>query len=255
MNYREGDKVFETLDLVENYRVIPKDITVPLNRFIDHSLLKPEATDVEFEKFLDDAVKYQFAAVCVSPRIATAIAAAMKTEPNIAVCTVVGFPHGNIPLDLKIQQVEYFLKGGIDEIDFVLGFGELCSLRQDLILQELRIIGDLVHSAGAISKCIVETCYLTETDKRLVFKYIQDNSNIDFIKTSTGFGSAGAQLEDVKMWTEMRGDSIGPRIKAAGGIRDLETAMAFIEAGAERLGMGSPASVEVMEAYNEKRSS
>lgn len=232
-----------------------QELKLPLNRFIDHSLLKPEATDSQFEKFLDDAVKYRFAAVCVSPRIARPIAAALKPETDIAVCTVVGFPHGNIPLALKVQQIEYFLKGGIDEIDFVLGFGELTSLRQDLILEELQVIGELIRDGGAISKCIVETCYLTQEDKIIMFNYIKDNSCIDFIKTSTGFGSAGAQLEDVKLWNEMRGDSISPRIKAAGGIRDLETAMAFIEAGAERLGMGSPASIEVMEEYNERRRS
>ena len=232
-----------------------KEVHLPLNRFIDHTLLRPEATDEEFEKLLDDAVKYQFASVCVSPRIATAIAAAMKPEPDISVGTVVGFPHGDIPLALKVQQVEHFLENGIDEIDFVLSFGELRSLRHDLILQELKVIGELVHDAGAISKCIVETCYLTEVEKMHVFNWIQETSHVDFIKTSTGFGSAGAQLEDVKLWNEMRGDSAGPRIKAAGGIRDLETVMAFIEAGAERLGMGSPASVEVMEAYNERRRS
>ena len=183
---------------------VEKSTGQTLNRFIDHTLLKPEATDADFEKFLDEAVKYRFASVCVSPRIATAIAAAMKPEEDIKVCTVVGFPYGNIPLDLKVQQVEHFIKGGIDEIDFVLGYGELRSLRQDLVIHELEIIGELCHKAGVISKCIVETCYLTEIDKKLMFQYIRDNSRVDFIKTSTGFGTKGAQLEDVKMWHAMR---------------------------------------------------
>jgi deoxyribose-phosphate aldolase len=166
------------------------------------------------------------------------------------VCTVVGFPLGNTPLELKAEEARYFVSRGIDEIDFVLNYGELKNKRFDYVIKELQTMGDICRSGGAVSKCIVETCYLTDTEKETIFYYIKDFApHIDFIKTSTGFGTAGAQLEDVARWNELRGNAPRPLIKAAGGIKTLKDATAMIAAGADRLGLS--AGVQIMEELNE----
>jgi len=221
----------------------------PLNRYIDHTLLKPNATDKEFETLLDEAMKYQFASVCVSPYIASSIAAALKYSADIKTCTVVGFPHGNTPLLFKMREVEFFIKKHIKEIDFVLHYGEILNKKWNNVKLEVNSIGRMCKEAGIVSKCIVETCYLNPIEQIMIFDVIRQ-SDVDFIKTSTGYGTAGAQLETVKMWNEMRQDLERPFIKAAGGIKDLQTALSFIQAGANRLGMS--ASVKVMEEYGQK---
>lgn len=225
-----------------------------INTFIDHTLLKPNAIQEQFEVLLDEAIQYSFEAVCVSPYMATPIKSILNTTgyANMKVCTVVGFPLGNIPLELKAQEALYFVSHGIDEIDFVLNYGELKNRKFDYIIKELQTIGDICRRGGAISKCIVETCYLDDEEKETIFHYIKDYApTIDFIKTSTGFGTAGAQVADVARWKEIRGNAPRPLIKAAGGISSLDDALAMIEAGADRLGMS--AGVRVMEELNERQ--
>jgi len=221
------------------------------NHYVDHTLLKPNATQDQFEKLLDEAIEYEFEAVCVSPYMAIPVRNILTTTgyPHIKVCTVVGFPLGNIPLELKAAEAKYFVSHGIDEIDFVLNYGELKNQKFDYVIKELQTMGDICKNGGAVSKCIVETCYLNETEKDLIFHYIKDYApHIDFIKTSTGFGTAGAQLEDVARWNELRGNAPRPLIKAAGGIKDLDTARDMIAAGADRLGLS--AGVKIMEELN-----
>jgi len=223
----------------------------PLNTYIDHSLLKPNATEEQFEKLLDEAIEYEFAAICLSPYMAVPARQVLNTTgySHIKVCTVVGFPHGNIPLQLKVEEARYFFGRGIDEIDFVLNYGELKNKKFDLIIKELQLMGKTASNAGGTLKCIVETCYLTEKEKDTIFHYIKDYApHIDYIKTSTGFGSAGAQVEDVARWSELRGNASRPLIKASAGISDLDTALAMIEAGADRL--GTSAGVKIMEEFN-----
>jgi len=222
------------------------------NHYVDHTLLKPDATQDQFETLLDEAIEHEFEAVCVSPYMAVPIRNILTTTgyPHIKVCTVVGFPLGNIPLELKAAEARYFVSRGIDEIDFVLNYGELKNQRFDYIIKELQTMGDICKSGGAVSKCIVETCYLTDTEKDTIFHYIKDYApHIDFIKTSTGFGTAAAQVADVARWNELRGNAPRPLIKAAGGIRDLDTARDMIAAGADRLGLS--AGVKIMEELNE----
>ena len=240
----------------------------PLNKYIDHTLLRPDATHLEFEDFLDEAVKYQFASVCVSPYIAGPIAQAFKHE-DVKVCTVVGFPHGNVPLQSKLHDVLYLAKQGVEEIDFVINYGDLKSGRFEDVGKEIEYIGRACYERGVTSKCIIETCYLTQEEKMFMLQALYDNTKVDYIKTSTGFGTAGAQLDDVAawnlkigLWSEgAKGNLIqlvpaGKReqplkIKAAGGIRDLDTALKFIECGADRLGMS--AGVKVMEEWNARQ--
>lgn len=221
----------------------------PLNTYIDHTLLKPTATDAQFEQLVDEAMKYQFASVCVSPYIASSIASVLKYSADIKTCTVVGFPHGNTPLLFKMREVEYFIKKQVKEIDFVLHYGEVLNGKWNNVKLEINSIGRMCADAGVVSKCIVEICYLSPIQQMAVFDIIRQ-SPVDFIKTSTGYGDSGASLEVVKMWHEMRQGLERPYIKAAGGIKDLTTSLAFIEAGADRLGMS--ASVKVMEEYNQK---
>ncbi len=224
-----------------------------LNRFIDHTLLKPDSVQEDFEKLLDEAIEFEFEAVCLSPYMAIPAKNVLSATgyPFIKVCTVVDFPLGNKPLELKLQEAKYFAAQGVDEIDFVLSYAELKNQNFKYIIKELQDMGDVCKQYGAVSKCIVETCYLDRDEKDAIFNFIKDYApNLDFIKTSTGFGAAGAQVEDVARWNEMRGDAPRPLIKAAGGIRTLDDAVAMIEAGADRLGMS--ASVKVMRAWHEQ---
>jgi deoxyribose-phosphate aldolase len=195
---------------------------------------------------------------------------ALKEYPAIKVCTVVGFPHGNVPAPLKLEQAEYFAERGINEIDFVINIGLLKSGMYDNVGDEMEAIGSACKERGVISKCLVETCYLTEHEKTFLFKSLYERTQVDYIKTSTGYGTAGAQLSDVLDWkTRQTGCAEAEKgpliqllptdkeqatrnspllIKAAGGIKDLKTALQFIEGGADRLGMS--ASVKVMEEWN-----
>ncbi len=240
----------------------------PLSKYIDHTLLKPDASMLEFQQLMEEAVKYSFASVCVSPYMALSAKEALKDYPDVKVCTVVGFPHGNLPAPLKVQEVQYFANHGVDEIDFVINLSLLKSELFENFQAEMRAIDQLCAEHNTVSKCIVETCYLTEDEKTFMYKVLSEHTNIDYIKTSTGYGSSGAQLADVMKWNEKRKMEIAKaegdlldfneistvrtkpplKIKAAGGIRDLETALKFIACGADRLGMS--ASVKVMEEYN-----
>ena len=227
----------------------------PLNKYIDHTLLKPDATIEQLENLLEEAAKFEFSSVCVSPTFA-GILGEINTKVSFPfdVCTVAGFPHGNIPTEMKLQEAFYFIERGVKEIDFVINYGELKNNNLTYVVNEIKRLSDVCAERKVVSKFIVETCYLTREEKIAIFNWMADFCpNADFIKTSTGFGLSGAQLEDVALWSELRlrnelqGDKPGPLIKAAGGIKDLNTALAFIEAGAHRLGMST--GVKVMEEY------
>lgn len=225
----------------------------PLSKYIDHTLLKPEATIDQLENLLDEAAEHDFASVCVSPTFAGILGEiSNQAQLPFNVCTVAAFPHGNIPTEMKKQEAFYFVDRGVKEIDFVINYGELKNNNLHYVVNEIRTLSDICAARGVISKFIVETCFLSKDEKIAIFNWIKDFCpNADFIKTSTGFGSAGAQLEDVSLWRELRGNAPKPLIKAAGGIKDLNTALAFIEAGADRLGMS--ASVKVMEEWHARQ--
>jgi len=246
-----------------------KGLEKPLNKYIDHTLLKPGAMHVDFQQLLEEAVQYGFASVCVSPYMALDAQNQLVDYPDIKVCTVVGFPHGNIPSPLKLQEVEYFASRGIDEIDFVLNYSLLKNGFFDMVRNELVSIDKICQEFSTVSKCIVETCCLTEEEKAFIYETLAEHTGIDYIKTSTGFGTKGAQQVDVMNWNIKRQQEIEKResnlldlnvtgketnrreplkIKAAGGIKDLDTAIRFIVCGADRLGMS--ASVKVMEEHN-----
>lgn len=221
-----------------------------LNRRIEHTLLAPAAMDVAFETHLEEAVEYEFYSVCVSPYIAVPVLQAMKIHPNIKVGTVVGFPWGNIPLELKLREATYFANNGIHEIDWVLHYGEVLNEKWPNVATEMEQMARLCHDAGVVSKCIVETAYFPDQATRESLFQIAASSGVDFIKTSTGYGPAGADVEYVSFWKSLQAVSGRPLIKAAGGIRTLEQAEAFLAAGATRIGCS--ASVGIMEEYRKR---
>ena len=203
-----------------------------LAKMIDHTNLKAFATEADIEKLCREAREYGFASVCVNPAY-VALASELLEGSDVKVCTVVGFPLGQNTVSAKVFEARDAIENGASEIDYVLNVPRLKAGDLYYIENEMAAIVDLCHENGAETKVIFENCYLEPKDienaARVALKV-----KPDFIKTSTGFGTGGATVEDVRLMKGVVGDEV--KIKAAGGIRDKETALAMIEAGAERLG-------------------
>ena len=213
---------------------------------IDHTNLKAFADDAAFQKLCDEARNYQFKMVAINPAQTVRCKEKLKGCP-VHVGAAIGFPLGQTTLECKIFETKDAIEKGADEIDYVINVAELKNKNYDYIRKEMEKIVGICKDAGVISKVIFENCYLTDEEKRKVAE-IAKGVRPDFIKTSTGFGTGGATAEDVKLMKSVVGDDV--KVKAAGGIRDLETALAMIEAGAERL--GTSAGVEIIEEYRLK---
>ncbi len=201
-----------------------------LAKMIDHSLLNPSISDKDLEEGCKKAVEYDIFSVCVKPyHIKKAVS--LLTGSGISVITVIGFPHGSNLTSVKVYETELALKDGAVEFDMVINIGALKSGGKEFVLEDIKSV---VKSAeGRIVKVILENCYLTDEEKILGCKIVMD-SGAQFVKTSTGYGSGGAILEDVILMKKVVGDNV--KIKAAGGIRSFELAKKFIYAGASRLG-------------------
>jgi deoxyribose-phosphate aldolase len=204
-----------------------------LARFIEHTLLKPEATSADIEKLCAEARRHQFYSVCVSgTRVAQACA--LLDGSAVKVTTVAGFPLGAHDGDVKRYETEVAIDNGAHEVDVVINIGRLKDGDHAYVLRELR---DIVEAADERPvKVILETCLLNREDKIAACRLVLE-SGAQFVKTSTGFGRGGASIDDVKLLRETVGPDFG--IKASGGIRDTLTAIAMIEAGANRLGTSS----------------
>ena len=213
---------------------------------IDHTNLKAFADDAAFQKLCDEARNYQFKMVAINPAQTVRCKEKLKGCP-VHVGAAIGFPLGQTTLECKIFETKDAIEKGADEIDYVINVAELKNKNYDYIRKEMEEIVHICKKAGVISKVIFENCYLTDEEKRKVAE-IAKEVRPDFIKTSTGFGTGGATAEDVKLMKSVVGDDV--KVKAAGGIRDLETALAMIKAGAERL--GTSAGVEIIEEYRLK---
>ena len=201
-----------------------------LEKYIDHTLLKPTATSLDIEKLCKEALEYKFFSVCVNSCYVP-LASELLRDSDVNVCSVVGFPLGAMSTRSKLFETERALTDGADEIDMVLNIGWLKSKRINEVLQEISFIKN--ETGKRILKVILETCYLDEAEKKLACKICVD-AGADFVKTSTGFGSGGATFEDVKlMKNAVKGDA---KVKASGGIRDRETAMEYIYLGVDRIG-------------------
>lgn len=195
----------------------------------DHTLLAQAATWDEIRAVCDDGMKYGTASVCIPPSF---VARAKEyVGDNLAICTVIGFPNGYNTTAVKVFETEDAIRGGADEIDMVINIGELRAGNTDFVRDE---IATIKRACGdKVLKVIIETCLLTEEEKRTMCRLVTE-AGADFIKTSTGFSTAGATREDVKLMRENVGE--GVCVKAAGGIGDLADAEEFLMLGADRLG-------------------
>lgn len=218
-----------------------------LANMIDHTNLKAFADDAAFEKLCDEAKKYNFKMVAINPAQTVRCKKKLEGSP-VHVGAAIGFPLGQTTLECKIFETKDAIEKGADEIDYVINVAEVKNKNYDYIKKEMEEIVKICREAGKTSKVIFENCYLTDDEKRKVAE-IAKEVKPDFIKTSTGFGTGGATVEDVKLMKSVVGDEV--KVKAAGGIRDLKTALAMIEAGAERL--GTSAGVAIVEEYNNQK--
>lgn len=209
-----------------------------LNKLIDHTLLKPEATKAQIEKLCGEAKEYDFKSVCVNPYYVKYAKELLK-ESDVLVCTVIGFPLGQNTTAIKVAETKDAIQNGADEIDMVINIGALKSRDVDYVLNEIKEIRKACK--GKTLKVIIETCLLTDEEKITACK-LSNEAGADFVKTSTGFSTHGATVEDVKLIRETVGEDMG--VKASGGIRDRETALKMVEAGATRLGVS--AGVEIV---------
>jgi len=215
---------------------IPPDIA----RFIDHTLLKPEASESDVRRLCGEAREYGFASVCVNPTWVSLCAAELQGAP-VKVCTVVGFPLGATTSSVKHFETEQALKLGALEIDMVINVGALKSGHYERVEQEIRTLAGACHRGGAILKVILE-CALLSDQEKVVASRLSKSAGADFVKTSTGFGPGGATAHDVEIMRLVVGPDMG--VKAAGGIRGYEDLQKMLAAGATRI--GASASVKIM---------
>ena len=198
-------------------------------RHVDHTLLSQTATWEEIRKLCDEAIEYQTASVCIPPSYVQQ--AKEYVGSRMAVCTVIGFPNGYHTTAVKAAEAADAVKNGADEVDMVIDLGWVKDGRYDLAEEEIRAVKKA--AGGRILKVIIETCFLAEEEKIKLCGTVT-RAGADYIKTSTGFGGAGATFDDIRLFAEHVGS--GVKIKAAGGISTLEDAERFLELGADRLG-------------------
>ena len=201
-----------------------------LNKTIDHTILNADATKEAVIKVIDEAKKYEFASVCLEPCWVSLAAERLKDSP-VKVCTVIGFPLGANTKTVKAFEAKEAVDNGADEVDMVLNIGALKSGDDALVLEDMKAVREAAKDA--VVKVILETCLLTDDEKKKACALAKE-AGLDFVKTSTGFSTAGATVEVVKLMREAVGDRMG--VKASGGIRDTKTAEAMIAAGASRIG-------------------
>ncbi len=209
-------------------------------KYFDHTMLKPDASEEEILQLCTEALQYEFASVCANP-CRTALAARVLKGSTVKVCTVIGFPLGASPTLVKVCETEKAVKDGAQEIDMVLHIGALKDHAYKEVLTDIEEVKRAC--GGALLKVIIETCLLTDEEKVRACELAVE-AGADYVKTSTGFSSGGATVEDVALMRRTVGERAG--VKASGGIRDLQTAKAMIEAGADRL--GTSATVQIVKS-------
>lgn len=201
-----------------------------LNSYIDHTNLRATATLEDIKKLCEEAQRYHFASVCVHPYYVK-VAKELLKNSNVQVGTVVGFPLGATTSEVKAFEAINAVENGADEIDMVINLGALKNKDYDYVKEEIEEIRDSID--GKVLKVIIETCYLTE-EEIIKMTEICNETFVNFIKTSTGFGTRGALVEDIELIAKHKNEIL--EIKASGGIRDIDTVEAMIEAGATRIG-------------------
>ncbi|MCB0168302.1 MAG: deoxyribose-phosphate aldolase [Anaerolineae bacterium] len=204
-------------------------------RLIDHTLLKPEATPEQIKQLCQEALTYKFASVCVNPTHVK-LAAELLQGSEVEVCTVVGFPLGANVTATKVFETQQALNDGATEIDMVINIGALKADDNGLVEDDISHVVNKSHQHGAICKVIIETALLTDEEKITACQLAQ-KSRADFVKTSTGFSSQGATVEDVALMRKTVGPEMG--VKASGGIKNYSDAKSMVAAGANRLGVSA----------------
>ncbi|WP_274474437.1 deoxyribose-phosphate aldolase [Mangrovimonas aestuarii] len=218
-----------------------------LNQYIDHTLLTPTATFSDIIKLCEEAKTYGFHSVCVNSCYVTLAKSQLK-DSDIKICTVIGFPLGASNTASKVKEAQQALQDGADEIDMVMNIGLLKSMDFDGVWMDIEAVKKVMpHNT---LKVILETCYLSDLEI-IKASELAINSGADFIKTSTGFGPRGATLNDLKVMTSVAKNCI--KLKASGGIKDTNTALAFINHGADRLGTSS--GIAIIEGLSSKTTS
>lgn len=205
-------------------------------KHVDHTLLKPTANWEDIQALCREAIEYKTASVCIPPSYVSRIKQTFFAQ--LTICTVIGFPLGYQTTQVKIAEAEEAVKAGADEIDMVINLGDVKNADYEKIISEIAGVKKAIGSK--VLKVIIETCYLTENEKRIMCDLVT-RGKADYIKTSTGFGTDGAIYEDILLFKRYIGP--GVKIKAAGGIRSKEDLARFIEAGCDRIGTSSAVSL------------
>ncbi len=202
---------------------------------IDHTLLKADATREEIVKLAQEAKEYGFASVCVNPAWVATAYDVLKDTPQVKVCTVIGFPLGASTPEVKAYETQNAIANGASEVDMVMNIGALKSQNDELVEKDIRMVVEAAKGK-ALVKVIIETCLLTEEEKIRACQ-LAVRAGADFVKTSTGFSTGGATVEDIALMRKTVGSDVG--VKASGGVRTMELVRAMIEAGANRIGTSS----------------
>ncbi len=208
------------------------DANAEVGKYIDHTLLKPEATREEIEKLCQEARAFSFASVCINPTWVKESAFLLHGSP-VKVCTVIGFPLGATLPDVKAYETRRAIFDGATEIDMVINIGALKSGDDNLVKRDIAAVVEAAHDACAIVKVIIETALLTD-DEKVRASVLAKEAGADFVKTSTGFSKGGATVADIELMRKAVGAELG--VKAAGGVKDLASAKEMIAAGATRIG-------------------
>ena len=209
-------------------------------KLFDHTILKADATKEDVKKVCEEAMAYSFCSVCVNSYYVPYVAELLHGS-DVKICTVVGFPLGAMSTRAKALEAKIAVMDGADEVDMVINIGALKDKDYDVVLEDIKGVKEVC--GNALLKVIIETCLLTDEEKIKACE-LSKEANADFVKTSTGFSTAGAKVEDVRLMRDTVGNDMG--VKASGGIHDKEFANALVEAGASRL--GTSATIKIVES-------
>lgn len=210
-----------------------------ISKMLDHSTLQPYLTEDDIRKGCDVALHYDCATVCARPGDMRIVVPALRGS-DVLPCTVIGFPHGAHRTDVKVFEAERALDDGCKELDIVLNIGEMLSGNEGYVQDEIARLARVCHDRDAILKVILETCFLSDAQKAAACR-LSELAGADFVKTSTGYGSAGANVADVRLMR--RSVSSAVRVKASGGIRSLDAVLAYRAAGASRCGVSATVAI------------
>lgn len=214
-------------------------MTQNIVKMIDHTLLKADATKADIVKLVEEAKEYSFASVCVNPTWVRTAAQMLADTPKVKVCTVIGFPLGASTPETKAFETKNAIENGADEVDMVINIAALKDHDDELVERDIAAVVEAAKGK-ALTKVIIETCLLTKEEKVKACE-LAVKAGADYVKTSTGFSTGGATAEDIRLMRQTVGPKIG--VKASGGVRSREDALAMVEAGATRIGASSGVSI------------